>query len=185
MTRRGSLAVHGGVLGVAAAVVAGALVGISTYTFQYGEGASYFSHDPRACVNCHIMRPQYDSWLKSSHHAAATCVDCHLPPEFVRRYIAKADNGWRHSWAFTFQDFHEPIQITPRNADILQRNCVNCHAGVVHEMLAGRSRTCSVVCIAIGMSATAPIIIDGADTPIAGEKCGCCFLRQPPGAAVE
>jgi cytochrome c nitrite reductase small subunit len=119
------------------AVLLGALTGLGAFTFHYGEGFSYFSTDPAACVNCHIMEPQYDSWTKSSHHAVAKCVDCHLPHDFVPKYIAKADNGYRHSWAFTFQDFHEPIQITPRNARILQNNCVACHGDFVHPLVSG------------------------------------------------
>jgi len=93
----------------------------------------------KACMNCHIMRPQYDSWSKGSHHAVAKCVDCHLPHEFIPKYIAKADNGYRHSKAFTLQDFHEPIQITPRNSRILQNNCVTCHGELVHPLVAGSS----------------------------------------------
>lgn len=118
----------------------GALLGLGSFTFVYGEGASYFSTDPRACVNCHIMQPQFDSWKKSSHHAAAACVDCHLPHDFIGKYLAKADNGYRHSWAFTFQDFHEPIQITPRNARHLQANCISCHADFVHALLSVESK---------------------------------------------
>lgn len=124
-------------IALALAILLGILVGIGSFTFLYGEGLSYFSTDPRACVNCHIMRPQYDSWQKSSHHTAATCVDCHLPHDFVGKYLAKADNGYRHSWAFTFQDFHEPIQINKRNARILQNNCVMCHADFVHGLVDG------------------------------------------------
>jgi cytochrome c nitrite reductase small subunit len=64
----------------------------------------------------------------------AVCVDCHLPTSFVGKYIAKADNGYRHSTAFTFQNFHEPIQIGKRNAEILQANCLRCHRGLVHSI---------------------------------------------------
>ena len=119
------------------ALLAGAVIGLGAYTFNYGEGLSYFSTDPKACVNCHIMNDEYVSWQKAGHHQAAKCVDCHLPHEFVPKYIAKADNGWRHSKAFTLQNFHEPIQITPRNADILQANCIRCHGDFVHELVSG------------------------------------------------
>ncbi len=61
------------------ALLTGALAGISVFTFHYAEGFSYFSTDPAACANCHIMQSQYDSWQKASHHGLATCVDCHLP----------------------------------------------------------------------------------------------------------
>jgi cytochrome c nitrite reductase small subunit len=129
-------------LWLALSALGGALAGLGAFTFWYGEGASYFSTDPRACVNCHIMSPQYDSWQKSSHHAAAGCIDCHLPHELGPKLVAKADNGFRHSWAFTFQDVPmlaspEPIRITPRNTRILQDNCLACHADFVHPLLEG------------------------------------------------
>lgn len=38
-------------------------------------GYAYLSDDPKACVSCHIMRPQYHG----SHKAFAICNDCHLP----------------------------------------------------------------------------------------------------------
>jgi cytochrome c nitrite reductase small subunit len=119
---------------VLAAVLSGILVGVGAFTFHYAEGFSYFKTDPEACANCHIMRPQLDSWRKSSHHIAAVCVDCHLPHDFLGKYIAKADNGYRHSKGFTLQDFHEPILIGPRNGRILQENCLRCHDGLVHDI---------------------------------------------------
>ena len=114
------------------AIGLGVLLGVGVVTFGYAEGASYLSTDPAACANCHIMQSQYDSWQKASHHIAATCVDCHLPADFVGKYIAKAENGWNHSKAFTLQDFPEPIAITGKNADILHDNCLRCHADLVH-----------------------------------------------------
>src|SRR5688572_27523561 len=59
------------------AVLVGLVVGIGFFIFVYAEGFSYFSTDPVACVNCHVMREEYDSWQKASHHAVAKCVDCH------------------------------------------------------------------------------------------------------------
>ncbi len=99
----------------AAAITLGALLGTGAYTFKYAEGFSYLSADPRACVNCHIMNPQYDSWQQAGHHTVATCVDSHLPHAFIPKYIAKAENGYHHSVAFTFQNFHEPIMIKNNN----------------------------------------------------------------------
>ena len=112
-------------------------VGIGAFTFVYAKGFSYLSNDPRACVNCHIMRDQYASWQHSPHHAVATCVQCHLPHRFFPKWWAKAVNGWNHSKAFTLQDFPEPIRIGPRNAAILQENCVACHADMVSELVHG------------------------------------------------
>jgi cytochrome c nitrite reductase small subunit len=119
------------------AILCGVGLGIGGYTFDYAEGASYLSTDPRACVNCHIMRPQYDAWQKASHHTVAGCIDCHLPEKGLAKWIAKASNGYRHSKAFTLQDFEEPIRMTAGNARILQDNCLRCHADLVHDQLAG------------------------------------------------
>jgi cytochrome c nitrite reductase small subunit len=121
------------------AVGIGALTGLGLYTFAYGKGLSYFSRDPAACANCHVMQDEYDSWQKAPHHTAAACIDCHLPHDFVPKMIAKTDNGWRHSKAFTLQNFHEPIQITPRNAEILQENCLRCHGEFLHAIVGGSS----------------------------------------------
>jgi cytochrome c nitrite reductase small subunit len=123
-----------GIWMVALSVAVGLAAGVGAFTFRYAEGLSYFSPDPKACVNCHIMRPQYDSWQKSSHHGVAVCIDCHLPHEFVPKYLAKAENGYRHSKEFTAQTFHEPITIQARGREILQRNCVACHDSLVHEI---------------------------------------------------
>jgi len=122
---------------IALAVIVGVMVGLGAFTFRYAEGMSYFSTDPRACANCHIMNDQYASWTKGPHHGAATCVDCHLPHDFVGKYLAKASNGYHHSKGFTFEDFHEPIQIKPRNAAILQAACLRCHGDFVHDIVSG------------------------------------------------
>lgn len=121
-----------GVVAVGLVVLLGALVGLGSFTFGYGEGFSYMSTRPEACINCHVMQPYYDSWLGGSHHHVASCVDCHLPHDFPMKYVSKADNGFFHSLAFTLENFHEPIQIKPRNARILQNACERCHADMVH-----------------------------------------------------
>lgn len=123
--------------GVVLAIAVGVIFGLGAYTFQYAQGLSYFSTDPKACMNCHIMNDQYNSWTKSSHHAVATCVQCHLPIGFVDKWIAKASNGYHHSKGFTLEDFHEPIMIKEGNRKILQENCVACHADMTHELTTG------------------------------------------------
>ncbi len=121
----------------ALAIALGLAAGLGLYTLRYAEGLSYLSTDPKACVNCHIMRPQYDAWQKSSHHAVAKCVDCHLPHEFFAKYVAKTENGYRHSKEFTAQTFPEPIAIRARGREILQENCVYCHGSLVHDIASG------------------------------------------------
>jgi len=131
----------------AAAAAAGLVLGLGWTTFDYAEGLSYFSSDPAACVNCHVMQPQYDGWLKASHHAVATCNDCHLPTDFAGKWWTKASNGWHHSKGFTLQDFHEPIRIKPGNGRVLQENCLRCHADLVHAVAPGFDGPGAVACV--------------------------------------
>jgi cytochrome c nitrite reductase small subunit len=131
-----------------AVALAGLALGLSAFTFRYAEGLSYFSTDPRACANCHIMNDQFASWSRGPHHGDAGCVDCHLPHATVAKYVAKALNGYHHSKGFTLQDFHEPILIKAHNAEILQENCLRCHEELVHDVAAaGGSPEREVRCV--------------------------------------
>ena len=113
----------------------GLAVGLGSYTFIYAQGASYLSDNPQACVNCHIMREQFNGWSKSSHKAFATCNSCHVPHDFVGKYLTKAENGFWHSYKFTLQNFHEPIQMRPRSREIVQENCLGCHSQFVSSIM--------------------------------------------------
>jgi len=117
------------------AVLLGVFAGVGGYTFRYARGLSYLSTNPEACINCHIMRGEYDAWQKSSHHTVAVCVDCHLPHAFIPKYLAKTENGWRHGKLFTTQTFAEPITVKEAGKRILQENCVRCHAPLVDPLL--------------------------------------------------
>lgn len=99
------------------------------YLLNASKALSYLSHDPKACINCHVMNAQYASWQHSSHANRATCVDCHLPTDsFVQKYISKAKDGWNHSVAFTLNTYEPRIQISEDGANRVQANCVSCHA---------------------------------------------------------
>ena len=136
MVRR-SLSLAPSLAALVLCVLIGTLLGAGTYTVYYAEGLSYLSDNPRACANCHIMRDQFDGWQKSSHHANATCNDCHVPHDsFVAKYLSKAENGFWHSKGFTLQDFHEPIRIRQSNFATLNANCVHCHENLVSEITA-------------------------------------------------
>lgn len=134
--------------GLVLATVAGMLLGMGGFTFTYAEGLSYLSDDPKACVNCHVMNDQFESWRKGPHHASAGCNDCHVPQQFPWKYVAKARNGYHHSMGITLQSptpdepgakvvFKEPIQIKDTNSQILQDNCLRCHGDFVHDVVRG------------------------------------------------
>ena len=128
ITQRGALAV-----GVAAML--GVLGGVGLFTLGYGNGLSYLTNDPTACINCHVMQDHYDAWVKSSHHGVAGCNDCHLPHDFIGKWLTKADNGFFHALAFTTGAFHEPIQIKARNQRVAQAACLHCHRAFVDHLL--------------------------------------------------
>ena len=124
-------------LGLTASALVGVFLGSGAYTFAAANGASYLSDNPATCVNCHIMREQFDGWQKASHHAQTVCNDCHLPHDNVlHMFFVKASNGYHHSKAFTLQDFAEPIRIKPGNAKVLEDNCLRCHGALTAEITA-------------------------------------------------
>ncbi|MBC7772159.1 MAG: cytochrome c nitrite reductase small subunit [Pyrinomonadaceae bacterium] len=128
-----------GSAGLLSTAIVGALVGAfggaAGYTAHYASATSYLSEDPKACINCHIMNDQYNSWSSSSHHARATCNDCHVPHDsLVSKFYVKAEHGYRHSKRFTFQNFHEPIQINQASYDVVIDNCVRCHEEMTHDI---------------------------------------------------
>lgn len=120
-------------LAVAAVIAFGALIGLGTFTFVYGQGAAYLRNDPASCANCHIMQEHYAGWLASSHSKVATCNDCHLMPHPVGKWLTKADNGFFHSLAFTTGRYPDPLRIKPRNRAVTQAACLSCHADVFHD----------------------------------------------------
>jgi cytochrome c nitrite reductase small subunit len=117
--------------GLTLAALLGVAAGAGGFTFVYAKGGSYFTDDPAACANCHIMQEQYAGWLQAGHRAVAVCNDCHTPHALVPKYWTKALNGYHHSYAFTTGDFREPIRITVRNRAITEQRCRDCHGAVV------------------------------------------------------
>lgn len=109
----------------------GLAVGVGGYTFVYARGASYLTDNPAACANCHVMREQYDGWIKSSHRAVAVCNDCHTPPGLVPKYATKASNGFWHSFAFTTGRYPDPLRIKAHNRVIADEACRKCHRAIV------------------------------------------------------
>ncbi len=117
-------------MGGVAAVLTGMAIGLGAFTFVYARGYSYLTTDPEACANCHIMDEHFAAWQKSSHHAAATCNDCHTPHDPIGKYVTKARNGFWHSFYFTTGNFPYPLRITERNREITGEACRYCHAAL-------------------------------------------------------
>jgi len=132
--------IFSGPRGAALAALSGCLLGLCGFTLHYARGMSYFGNDPKACMNCHVMRSQFDAWNRSPHHAAAACNECHTPHNLAAKYAVKALNGYHHSRAFTLGGFPDPIRIKPMNASVAEANCIRCHEGMTERMRPKDSR---------------------------------------------
>ena len=117
--------------GILLGITLGAAIGVGAYTFAYAKGWSYLTDNPEACANCHIMRGEFDAWLKSSHRSVATCNSCHTPANFIGKYKTKATNGFWHSFYFTTGLYEDNIQIRPHSKEITEQACRHCHEEIV------------------------------------------------------
>lgn len=108
-------------------------LGTGVGTFIYADGFAYLSNNPKACMNCHVMKSQFDSWQASSHHTIAKCNDCHAQGTVLEKYSQKAVNGFLHSFAFTTGYYHDPIFIKDFNQRIVQRSCLSCHSQFIES----------------------------------------------------
>ncbi len=123
---------------VPAVIVLGMFAGFGLFALYAGNAFSYLSDDPAACINCHVMAPQYATWQRSSHARVATCNDCHVPQDNVlRTYLFKAQDGLRHASMFTFRLEPQVIHIKDAGMEAVQENCIRCHGVLTERVQAG------------------------------------------------
>ena len=141
----------------------GVLAGLSLLIFRISNASSYFSDDPGACINCHVMTPQFATWQRSSHARVATCNDCHVPHDNpVRTYAFKASDGTRHAFMFTFRLEPQVIRIKEEGVNVVQENCIRCHYNYTNE--------------------TSLVTVSGEDAKHGeGKLCWNCHRRVPHG----
>jgi cytochrome c nitrite reductase small subunit len=109
-------------------IVSGILTGLLIYTVYLSRAHSYLSDNPNACINCHIMAPQYATWNHSSHREVTNCNDCHVPHNnFLNKYYFKAKDGLRHATIFTLRNEPQVIFIKEEGAEAVHKNCIRCH----------------------------------------------------------
>lgn len=119
---------------VTAIIITGILAGVVVYLFRISNASSYLSHDPKACINCHVMIPQYASWKRSSHARVAVCVDCHIPHDNpIHSYSFKMRDGLRHSYVFTTRSEPQVIMIKEEGTAVVQENCIRCHRRMLED----------------------------------------------------
>lgn len=116
-------------------ILLGICLGIIINVFYVSNAVSYLSDDPRACVNCHVMTPEYETWERGSHGKVTNCNDCHVPHDnFFRKYLFKASDGLRHASMFTFKMEPQVIRIKDAGKEVVQENCIRCHSNYLHPV---------------------------------------------------
>lgn len=106
----------------------GIFVGLGLFTIYLSKAPTYLSDDPKTCMNCHIMAPQYASWSHSSHRQYTNCMDCHVPHNnLVNKYYFKAKDGLRHSSMFALRLEPQVIFIKDKGKEVVHNNCIRCH----------------------------------------------------------
>ncbi len=119
---------------VAFVLLLGIASGLAVYGFFASRAYSYLSDDPRTCVNCHIMAPQYATWQHSSHREVASCNDCHVPHDNVfNTYYFKAMDGLRHATIFTLRAEPQNIFIKEAGINVVHNNCKRCHSALITD----------------------------------------------------
>lgn len=109
-------------------IAGGIFTGLFIYAFYISNAPSYLGDKPETCVNCHIMAPQYATWVHSSHREKTTCNDCHVPHNNVlNKYLFKAKDGLRHATIFTLRMEPQVIFIKEAGREQVHKNCIRCH----------------------------------------------------------
>jgi cytochrome c nitrite reductase small subunit len=115
-------------------IVFGVFSGLFLFLINISKATSYLSDNPKTCVNCHIMAPQYATWSHSAHHEVTNCNDCHVPHNNIfNKYYFKAKDGLRHATLFTLRLEPQVIFIGSDGKDVVQSNCIRCHESLIDD----------------------------------------------------
>lgn len=126
------------------------------------------SHDPKVCINCHVMNTQYATWEHSAHAKADVgCLDCHANNTSMFAQLKdKARDGWNHTIAFSFDSYENAIQMSENSQQRVQQNCVTCHANIASTLNQNHDKNHGY---------------NEKDLVVGGRKCWECHKSTPHG----
>ena len=107
-------------------------IGVGLYVTDF---TAYLGNNPTTCNNCHVMDAVYESWYHAGHKLWANCSDCHTPHALIPKYFVKAVSGYHHVTAFVFGDIPNAIRAKEASKEVVQGNCIRCHAETVANMV--------------------------------------------------
>lgn len=80
------------------------------------------------CASCHIMHEAAVT-QKKGMHANLSCNECHAPHALLAKIPFKAKAGMQDIWG-NMTGAQIPIPPSQTQRDVLNRNCIACHAPV-------------------------------------------------------
>lgn len=111
------------------------LLAVITVFVYVTDMPAYMTSSPRTCTNCHVMDAAYENWYHAPHESFTKCVDCHLPHDnIVSYYYVKFASGAHDVLYFSTGMTPDAIRIHPETKEIIQSNCIRCHAGTVADI---------------------------------------------------
>jgi cytochrome c nitrite reductase small subunit len=115
-------------------IASSVFTGLFLFSVYISNAPAYLGNDPKTCVNCHIMAPQYTTWYHSSHREKTNCNDCHVPHNNVlNKYFFKAKDGLRHATIFTLRKEPQVIFIKDASREVVHKNCIRCHGTLITD----------------------------------------------------
>ncbi|MFZ5776368.1 MAG: cytochrome c nitrite reductase small subunit [Thermodesulfobacteriota bacterium] len=90
------------------------------------------SESPAFCAGCHVMEAEYQAWAHAGAHRRQKCVECHLPNDNTAlHYLWKSIDGMKDTVVFYSGRVPERITISAHGQEVVQANCIRCHASTV------------------------------------------------------
>ena len=102
------------------------------------DAPAYAGTASETCANCHVMDSMYENHFHAPHRAWTACADCHLPhANVVGYYFEKGRQGMHDVYVFGTGQTPQLIRLNENSREIVQQNCVRCHAQTVETILMG------------------------------------------------
>jgi len=117
--------------------IAAATAALGVFVFVT-DAPAYAGTASETCANCHVMDSMYENYYHAAHQPWAECASCHLPHDnLVNYYFEKGRQGMHDVYVFSTGRTPELIRLNESSKEIVQANCVRCHAEAVETIMTG------------------------------------------------
>ncbi|HYF95331.1 MAG TPA: hypothetical protein VD969_24225 [Symbiobacteriaceae bacterium] len=95
---------------------------------------------PQACGTCHSMTYEVVTLSKSAHRDLA-CLDCHAATGLFEKPVEEIKSASVHLYVTLTNTMPDVIKPTHKSREIVQENCLRCHAGLNETVHASQVKT--------------------------------------------